>query len=102
MTQQQREASLTEWIEETIDRTATSVEEVHKSIAAIPLDVMRSTGFFEQTADDVSSVQERSISAVYDVVRDVNRRVVGLASDLLAPHGVEPRNDSEQMDSRQS
>jgi len=85
MTQQHPEASLTEWIQETVDRTATSIEEIHKSIAAIPLDVMRHSGFFEQTADDVSELQDRSISAVYETVRDVNRRVAGLASELLRP-----------------
>ena len=88
MTEQHREASLAEWIQETVDRTATSIEEIHKSIAEIPLDVMRSTGHFEQTAADIGDVQERSIGALYDVVRDVNRRVVGLAADLLRPHSV--------------
>jgi len=85
MTEQQAETNLSEWIQQTVDRTATSIEEIHKSIASIPLDVMRSSGFFEQTADDVSDLQDRSLSAVYDTVRDVNRRIGGLASDLLRP-----------------
>ena len=70
MAQQHPEANLADWIQETVDRTATSVEGIHKAIAAIPLDVMRHTGFFEQTADDVSDLQDRSISAVYETVRD--------------------------------
>lgn len=85
MTEQQAETNLAEWIQQTVDRTATTIEEIHKSIASIPLDVMRSSGFFEQTADDVSDLQDRSLTAVYDTVRDVNRRISGLASDLLRP-----------------
>ena len=81
MAEQHLEVSLTDWILETVDRTATSIEEIHKSIARIPLDVMRDSGLFEKTAEDVSDLQERSIGAVYDVVRDTNRRVLGLASD---------------------
>ena len=95
MTEQNREASLTDWIEETIDRTATSIEEIHRSIAEIPLDVMRGSGFFEQTADDVRDLQERSIGAVYDLVRDANRRVMGLASDLLRPRDADSEAHSQ-------
>ncbi len=95
MTPQRAEANLAEWIQETVDRTATSIEGIHKSIAAIPLDVMRHSGFFEQTADDVRDLQDRSISAVYETVRDVNRRVVGLASDLLRPGSADSEADTE-------
>lgn len=89
MTQPHRAVNLLEWIEEAIDRTTTSIEEIHKSIAAIPLSVMRDSGFFAQTAEGVSDLQERSIGAVYDAVRGVNRRVVGLASELLRPPGAD-------------
>jgi hypothetical protein len=85
MTQHHPDANLAGWIQQTVDRTATSIEGIHKSIAAIPLDVMRQSGLFEQTANDVSDLQDRSISAVYQTVRDVNRRVLGLASELLRP-----------------
>ena len=91
MAEQHLDENLADWIQETIDRTATSIEEIHKSIAEIPLDLMRSGGVLEQTADDVSDLQERSLAAVYDVVRDANRRVMGLASDLLRP----PSADAE-------
>ena len=95
MTEQIRDASLTEWIEEAVDRTATSIEEIHKSILEIPLDLMRDSGVFERTADDVRDLQERSITAVYDVVRDANRRVMGLASDLLRPRAADSEAHAE-------
>ena len=34
-------------------------------------------------AAEVRDVQERSIGAIYDLIRDVNRRVGELATDLL-------------------
>jgi hypothetical protein len=83
MSEHRAEENLAGWVGETIARTATSIEAIHKSIAEIPLDLLRQSGVFEQTADDVSDLQDRSISAIYDTVRDVNRRFSGLASDFL-------------------
>jgi len=77
------EVNLAGWIGETIDQTTTSIEAIHKSIAEIPLDLLRQTGVFEKTADDVSDLQDRSLSAIYDTVREVSRRFSSLASDLL-------------------
>jgi len=77
--------NLADTIQETVDRAATGIEEIHRSIAEVPLDVMRRTGLFEQTADDIGDLQERSIGAVYDAVRSINRSVVGFASELLRP-----------------
>ncbi len=85
MTGSNGEVNLAGWVEDTIDRTATSIEGIHKAIASIPLDVMRDSGFFEQTANDVSELQHRSLSAIYETVRDLNHRFASLASDLLQP-----------------
>ena len=85
MTRQDGDSGLASWIEETVEKTATSIEGIHKSIAEVPLEVMRTSGVLEQVADDVSDVQGRSIGAVYDVVRDLNHRVAGLVSELLGP-----------------
>jgi hypothetical protein len=92
MTTEGRVAKQVSWVEETIHLTTTAIEEIHKSIAEVPLEVMRRSGLFEKTADDVGELQERSISAVYGAVRDVNRRICGLASDLLDP--VAPHSES--------
>jgi len=95
MSEQNSEMRLSSWIEDTVDRTATSVEEIHKSIAEIPLDIMRRSALYSQTADDVSDLHERSIGVVYDTVRDVNHRVMGLLSDLLRPHSDDTRSHVE-------
>lgn len=73
-------------VQEQIDRGATSVEEIHLQIAALPLDVLERLDVFEKTAKDVRKIQATSIGAVYDVIRNVNREVNRLANGLLDRH----------------
>ena len=75
---------LTGLIENAVNKGATTVEEIHREIADLPLTVLERIGLFERTAKDVRSIQEASIGAVYDVIRDVNHQVTKLAGDLLA------------------
>ena len=70
-------------VQEQIDRGATSVEEIHLQIAALPLDVLERLDVFEKTAKDVRKIQATSIGAVYDVIRNVNHEVNRLANGLL-------------------
>jgi hypothetical protein len=74
---------LTELIEKAIHRGATSIEEIHCSIASLPLEVMEKLGLLERTARDVKRIQEESIGAVYDRIRRINQEVGQLAADLL-------------------
>lgn len=85
MTEETRDTNATGWIQQTVDETATAIEGVHKSIAQLPLDVIGRIGVFNRFADDIRDLQDRSITAVYDVVRDVNQRVMGVLSDVLEP-----------------
>ena len=70
-------------VQEQIDRGATSVEEIHLQIAALPLDVLERLDVFEKTAKNVRKIQATSIGAVYDVIRNVNHEVNRLANGLL-------------------
>jgi len=81
-----RDQKLTNMIQDVVDRGATSVEEIHRAIADVPLEVMARNGLFEQTAADVRRIQDLSIGAVYDTIREVNHRVTELASQLLEGH----------------
>jgi uncharacterized membrane protein len=78
-----RDDTVTGWIRGAVDQGATSVEEIHKAIADLPLDVLERNGLFEEAAAQVRKIQDRTIGAVYDVIREVNNRVNDLASDLL-------------------
>lgn len=68
----------------TIDKGATTVEEIHKSIAGLPLRIMEENDLLRAPAKEIRRFQERAIGAIYDVVRDVNQKVGALATDLLA------------------
>ena len=75
--------SLIELIEETVDEATTTVEEIHKSIAALPLKLMEESELLRKPAREVRRLQDRTIGAIYEVVRDANRRVAKLVSGLL-------------------
>ena len=81
--------TLTEWIEHAVDQGATTVEQIHRKIADLPLSTLERAGLFERTADDVRSIQEASIGAVYDVIREVNHEVTKLARELLGDRAQE-------------
>lgn len=81
MTQKQ---SVSELIQEAIDKGATTVEDIHKSIADLPLKVLERSHLFEKSAKEVQRVQDISIGAIYDLIRDINEKVGSLATELLA------------------
>ncbi len=83
MTEETRDTNAAGLIQQTVDEAATAIEGIHKSIAELPLDVMGRIGVLTRSADDIRDLQDRSITAVYDVVRDVNQRVMGVVSDVL-------------------
>ena len=82
---------VTKVIEETVDRVATTAEGVHKSIADLPLKILEQSDILRPSAKEIRRVVDRSIGALYDVIRDVNQKVGTLASDLLADAEAEPR-----------
>lgn len=81
---------LTALIEDAVDKGATTVEQIHREIADLPLGVLERLGLFERSREDVRSIQDASIGAVYDVIRDVNHQVTKLAGELLDAGGVSP------------
>ena len=76
--------TLTKLIQDSIDKGATTVEEIHKAIADLPLKVLHDTDLLRGPAKEVKRVQDHTIGAVYDVIRDVNEKVGKFASQLLA------------------
>jgi hypothetical protein len=79
--------SLTDLIEQAVDKGATTAEEIHKSIAEFPLKLMEGSELLRQPAKGVRRLQDQTIGAFYDLVRDTNRRVARLTSDLLRGRG---------------
>ncbi len=85
--------TLTRLIQDAIDKGATTVEGIHKSIADLPLKILQETDVLRGPAKEVKRVQDQSIGAIYDLIRDVNEKVGKFASELLAG-GVQARSCS--------
>jgi hypothetical protein len=85
MTDQRRDErkALAKFVQDAIDKGATTVEEIHKSIADLPLKVLEESELLRGAAKEVMRVQDHTIGAIYDLIRDINRRVGTLASELL-------------------
>jgi len=77
-------------IRDAVDRAADNIEEIHKAIADLPLEVLERNGLFEEAAAELRGIQDRTLGAVYDVVHRVNARVTELAADLVST----PREDN--------
>jgi hypothetical protein len=75
--------SLVGLIQRAIDEGATTVEEIHKSIADLPLRILEENDLLPETTKEVRRVQDHTIGAVYDLIRDINEKVGKLASDVL-------------------
>jgi hypothetical protein len=74
---------LADLVREIVADGATTVEEIHKAIADLPLDVLERLDLFKGTARNVRKIQDTSIGAIYDVIRKVDREVARLATEVL-------------------
>lgn len=70
-------------VEQAIDDGATTVEEIHKKVAAAPLNALKGVGPLAGAAEQAGAVADQSIGAVYDAIRFVNEQVGALAEQLL-------------------
>jgi hypothetical protein len=71
-------------IRDAIDKGTTTVEEIHKSIADLPLRILEGSELLKGPAKEVRRAQDRTIGAIYDLIRSINHRVGRFASRLLA------------------
>ena len=75
--------ALAKFIHDAIDKGATTVEDIHKAIADLPLKILGESELLKGAAKEVRRVQDHTIGAVYDVIRGINQQVGTLASELL-------------------
>ena len=71
-------------VQDAIDKGATSIEEVHKSIANMPLDLLAKIGPLEDVVKGGKAFQEQTIGSVYENIRLMNQKVGDIASQLLS------------------
>jgi hypothetical protein len=91
-------------IQEAVDKGATSVEQIHRTIADLPLAALEQRGLLGEEGNSARTLVDSSIGAVYETIRAINREVGELASGLfesLENHadaqanirGAKPRHD---------
>lgn len=71
-------------VEEAVDNGATTVEEIHRSVAAAPLEVLGQVELLSSVAGAATDLTSRSIGAIYNTIRQVNEQVGVLAEQVLA------------------
>lgn len=76
--------SLQEHVQDAINKGATSVEDVHRSIASLPFNQLEKIAFLESSAQKARDFTDQSIGAVYDSIRSLNQRAGKIARELLA------------------
>ena len=71
------------FITDAIEKGATTVEDVHKSIAQLPLKVLEESDLLRGPAKEVRRIQDHTIGVIYDLIRYINGQVGTLATKLL-------------------
>ena len=86
--------TLVRFVQDAIDKGATTVEQIHKEIADLPLEILQDNDLLKGSAKEAKRLQDHTLGAIYDVIRDINRQVGDYATELLAeaakrrrPHG---------------
>lgn len=77
-------------VQEAINKGANTAEEIHRSIANLPLKVLEEIEFFKGPVKEVRRIQDRSIGALYDLIRRINQEVAKLAGQMLKAPSASP------------
>jgi hypothetical protein len=70
-------------VQKAIDDGATNVEQVHKTIANLPLKYLEKFEMIEDRARSAQKVQEKTIGQVYQMLRNINAKAADFAEEIL-------------------
>ena len=71
-------------VHDVIDDVTTTAAEIHKSVADVPLQVLGEITPFKDTLEDVKETQDRTIDAIYGLIRSINGQVRRLTTNDAA------------------
>lgn len=77
------ERNLATTVGDAVGGAMTNVEDIHKRIAAVPIDLIENALLMEEPLKEVRKLQEEMIGSVYDLARGINDEVTKAASRLL-------------------
>ena len=72
-----------ELIHDAVHSTTRMVQKIHQTIANAPFDALARADALERSARELRETQDRVVSAVYDTVRKINRKIEHIGDDLL-------------------
>ena len=78
-----RVEAIKDLVQEAVDKGATSVEQIHKIIATLPLAALEERGLLGTVPGQARAIVNQTIGGVYEAIRQINREVGELASGLL-------------------
>ncbi len=81
MNKLQRLELLKDFVQEAVDRGATSVEEIHQYIAALPFEAFEKAGLLKADTLGLRRLSSRAIGLVYGAIRRINQEIGQLISD---------------------
>jgi uncharacterized protein YaaR (DUF327 family) len=79
-------------VQEAIDNGATSVEQVHKQIANMPLEYLAKIEQLEGPVSQAKDFQDKTIGSIYETIHNINTKVGDMAKELLAKMNIESTN----------
>ena len=73
-------------VQEFVDQGATTVEQIHKSIAEMPLKTLEQVVPEEKKplVEPVKNIHDATVGSVYELIRNINRQVGEVADDILS------------------
>ncbi len=75
--------ALKDLVQEAVDKGATTVEQIHQAIAAMPLDALEKRGLLDDKATALKEAHANTVGSVYEAIRKVNKEIGDLASGLI-------------------
>ena len=94
MSKREESKGLVGQVEETVDRGATTAEEIHRAIADLPFETLERLGLLEKVGGEVRRVHDQTLGAIYDLVRDVNHKLAHFAAELVEQRDPDARPDA--------
>ena len=79
-----KKKKLLKLVRDSIEKGATTAEDVHKSIAAMPLKWLKDIDVLRGPVGKAGKIQDHTIGSIYDLIRRINEQVGKLAAELLA------------------
>lgn len=82
---ERREAlmSVQEIVEKAIEQGATTVEQVHRSIASMPFDILEKVEALQKPIGKAREIHDQSVGNIYETIRLLNERAGEIARTLL-------------------